>query len=385
MSFVFNTAKSILCAPNGVEQLGEYCNTRQFKQVLLVTDPGIVQLNLHQSIVSSLDRSNIAFHIFSDVQVDPPIHVVESAIEFARSKDIDAVIGLGGGSSLDTAKLIAALTHSEQSITDVLGIEKIHQSRLPLLQIPTTAGTGSEVTPISIVTTADDKKMGIVSTVLLPDLAILDASLTLNLPAHITAATGIDAMVHAIEAYTSAIKKNLYSDMLAKQALGLLSKNIQTAVHDGQNMTARSNMMLGATLAGQAFANAPVAAVHALAYPLGGRFHIPHGLSNSLVLPHVLRFNATSASALYGQLADIIVPDLKANESLDEDKTNGLIQYLEYLVKDLGLPSRLSEMGIEKDDLPLLAKDATLQERLLINNPRKMNETEILSIYQAAF
>lgn len=385
MSFVFNTTKSIVNAPNAASELGQYCQTLNIKNVLLVTDPGIVQLGLHQKIIASLEHCPIDVVLFSQVEVDPPIAVIEKALLFAKQNKIDGVIGLGGGSSLDTAKLIAALTYSEQSVNDAFGIDKLTQARLPLIQIPTTAGTGSEVTPISIVTTGEATKMGIVSPLLLPDVALLDATLTVGLPPHITAATGIDAMVHAIEAYTSCIKKNIYSDMLAVQALKLMSQSIKTAVHQGQDLEARSNMMLGATLAGQAFANAPVAAVHALAYPLGGQFHIPHGLSNSLVLPHVLRFNKSAAAHLYAELADIILPEVCSNLVSDDEKTDAFIEYLENLIIEVGLPNTLASVGIDQGSLDSLTKDALKQERLLVNNPKPMNEADILAIYQAAF
>lgn len=385
MSFVFNTTKSIVNAPNAASELGQYCQTLNIKNVLLVTDPGIVQLGLHQKIIASLEHCPIDVVLFSQVEVDPPIAVIEKALLFAKQNKIDGVIGLGGGSSLDTAKLIAALTYSEQSVNDAFGIDKLTQARLPLIQIPTTAGTGSEVTPISIVTTGEATKMGIVSPLLLPDVALLDATLTVGLPPHITAATGIDAMVHAIEAYTSCIKKNIYSDMLAVQALKLMSQSIKTAVHQGQDLEARSNMMLGATLAGQAFANAPVAAVHALAYPLGGQFHIPHGLSNSLVLPHVLRFNKSAAAHLYAELADIILPEVCSNLVSDDEKTDAFIEYLENLIIEVGLPNTLASVGIDQGSLDSLTKDALKQERLLVNNPKQMNEADILAIYQAAF
>ena len=208
---------------------------------------------------------------------------------------------------MEVAKLIAVLASGREDIAQLLesiyGIDLVLCDRLPLIQVPTTAGTGSEVTPISIVTTGATQKTGIVSKRLLPDFAILDAQLTVGLPSHVSAATGVDAMVHAIEAFTSKAKKNAYSDMLAKQALLLLSANIRQACTDGSDLDARQAMLLGSMLAGQAFANAPVAAVHALAYPLGGHFHVPHGLSNSLVLPPVLRFNAGAASALYAPVS----------------------------------------------------------------------------------
>ncbi|KZY10800.1 alcohol dehydrogenase, partial [Alcanivorax sp. HI0035] len=254
--------------------------------------------------------------------------------------------------------------------------------RLPLIQVPTTAGTGSEVTPVAIVTTGATTKAGVVAPSLLPDLAVLDATLTLGLPAHVTAATGVDAMVHAIEAYTSAHKKNPYSDMLAREALRLLGGNLVTAVKEGDNLAAREACLLGAMMAGQAFANAPVAAVHALAYPLGGHFHIPHGLSNSLVLPEVLKFNATVAAPLYAELAPILSdrPFTDAN-----DGAQALIAALEALIDAVGLPVRLRDAGVTEESLETLASDAMLQQRLLVNNPRDVSEADALAIYKAVY
>ena len=218
------------------------------------------------------------------------------------------VVSVGGGSALDTAKLVAYLARSDERLDDIYGVGMAKGQRLPLVLAPTTAGTGSEVTPIAIVTTPTTEKKGVVSPRLLPDWAILDPELTLGLPAPVTAATGIDAMVHAIEAYTSRHKKNPISDQLARQALALLSANIREVCRNGANLEARSQMLLGSMLAGMAFANSPVAAVHALAYPIGAIFHVPHGLSNALVLMGVLRFNLPTAEGLYAELAPIVDP-----------------------------------------------------------------------------
>src|SRR5690606_27671604 len=278
------------------------------------------------------------FHVTVVQTCAPPISVVLDALAQARTHQCDGVIGFGGGSPMDTAKLVALLSKGEQSLQQVYGVGNATGKRLPLIQVPTTAGTGSEVTPIAIVTTGETTKMGVVAPQLLPDLAILDATLTTGLPGPVTAATGIDAMVHAIEAYTSKVRKNPYSDMLAREALRLLSANLHTAVHQGDNVEARSNMLLGAMLAGQAFANAPVAAVHALAYPLGGIFHIPHGLSNSLVLPHVMRFNLPAARGLYAELAPLVLP---AGRPATNDLAGALIDYLVELSENVLLPQRL--------------------------------------------
>ena len=226
--------------------------------------------------------------------------------------------------------------------------------------------------------------MGVVSPLLLPDVALLDADLTLGLPAAVTAATGIDAMVHAIEAYTSVHKKNLLSDMLAREALSLLCANLDKVIANGHDREARQAMLLGATLAGQAFANSPVAAVHALAYPLGGHFHIPHGLSNALVLPEVLRFNAPTCAELYAELAPLVLRDKLVPGSALE-LTEQLIAELTAFSVRSGLPTSLKAAGVPEAMLPQLAKDAMLQQRLLVNNPREVTEADALAIYQASY
>jgi alcohol dehydrogenase class IV len=390
-SFQFNTTKSIISEPGSLRKIVDICQKLKIKRPLVVTDQGIVSCGLLDKLLSEFinqkntsGTSELSVTVYDQVVADPQEKIILSAIEQAKQDQIDGVIGFGGGSSMDTAKVVAVLTKSSQTLNDIYGVDQVDGNRLPLILIPTTAGTGSEVTPIAIVTTGETTKAGIVSPQLLPDVALLDAELTLGLPPMVTAATGIDSMVHAIEAYTSKIKKNPYSDMLAKEALRLLSENIESVCQDGNNVNARQNMLLGACLAGQAFANAPVAAVHALAYPLGGHFHIPHGLSNSLVLPHVMRFNKTHAASLYSELAPYISRTINTEQS-EQSITDDLILYVEGLIKRLLLPSTLKEMKIEKEQLPMLAKDAMLQTRLLINNPKDVSYENVLAIYQSAY
>ena len=382
--FTFSTTRTIVCEAGAAGQLAEHCRAAGGNRVLLVTDNGILNAGLLDSVLPGFDRTDLRLGIFDRVEADPKSGTVEAAAHAARALGAEMVVGFGGGSSMDVAKLVAVLAHPDcrQSLDELYGVGNVRGPRLPLLQVPTTAGTGSEVTPIAIVTTGETTKAGIVSPHLQPDTALLDAKLTLGLPARVTAATGIDAMVHAIEAYTSAHKKNPVSDMLAREALRLLAADIATATHRGTDLEARSNMLLGALYAGQAFANAPVAAVHALAYPLGGHFHIPHGLSNSLVLPHVLRFNAPQAAERYAELADVI---LGAQRGESAAKTETLICWLENLIAELGLPTRLRDCGVTEQSLPLLAADAMQQQRLLVNNPREVTEQDALAIYRAAY
>lgn len=386
-SFSFTTTKTLINAPGSLQDLAYHCQNLGMKRPLIVTDQGIVSVGLldqlSNALIADSQTEPFAISVYADVIADPPERIVMDALRQAKTHRADGIIGFGGGSSMDTAKLIALLACSGERLADVYGVEQAKGPRLPLVLIPTTAGTGSEVTAVAIITTGETTKSGIVSPILLPDIALLDATLTTGLPGHVTAATGIDAMVHAIEAYTSVHKKNPYSDILAREALKLMSENIEVAVAQGDNLDARQNMLLGACLAGQAFANAPVAAVHALAYPLGGHFHIPHGLSNSLVLPEVLKFNADAASREYAELYDVIVP---SNRQVDQQaKTAQFITYFTRLIARLGLPTRLRDAGVTEQSLPTLAADAMQQQRLLVNNPVEVNEADALGIYRAAF
>lgn len=355
-------------------------------RVCVVTDAFLHRSGLLAPALQSLRAAGFEPLVIDDVQPDPADHVVEVASARARAFGAELVLGLGGGSSMDVAKLVALRATGSQPLAEMYGIDQVHGERLPLVQMPTTAGTGSEVTAIAIVSTGTTggtaTKSGIVARQLYADMAVLDATLTTGLPPAITAATGIDAMVHAIEAFTSRRLKNPLSDLLALQALRLLSAHLPTACAHGEDLAAREAMLLGAMLAGQAFANAPVAAVHALAYPLGGRFHLPHGLSNALVLPHVLRFNAETAPQAYAALAEALLPGVAGGAA---DKAQAFIRHLEALVAGTGLPLRLRDHGIPADALPELAADAMLQTRLLVNNPREVSEADALALYRSAF
>lgn len=378
--YTFSTVSDIHIGAGASVHLAEICQKLNITKPLIVTDAGIIKFGLLTNALNSLDADGIQHTLYSDVQADPAESIILEATELCIKKACDAVIGFGGGSSMDVAKVVAVLAKEKQTLNEIYGVDNINSSRLPLIQIPTTAGTGSEATMVAVITTGATTKAGVVSRTLLADSIILDAELTLGLPTHITAATGIDAMVHAIEAYTSARLKNPMSDALAKQALYLLAESIEEAVHNGKDLKARENMLLGAMYAGQAFANAPVGAVHALAYPLGGQYHIPHGLSNSLVLPHVLRFNAPDADDMYAEL--LVCFDLPTNS---QSPGHTLADYFIELARNLSIPTCLQDMNIPESDLPMLAKEGMLQQRLLMNNPREVGFEDALAIYEAAF
>lgn len=381
-SLSFQTTPSVLVEIGGTSKIGAVLAARGCRKVAFITDEGILELGLADAALDGFRKAGLDVWTFSDVEPDPPEAMILAAVERARDEGVDCVASVGGGSSLDTAKLIALLLNSDQPIAEMYGVNLVRGERLPLVVAPTTAGTGSEVTPISIVTTGTNEKKGIVARQLYPDYAVLDAQLTVGLPPPVTAATGIDAMVHAIEAFTSKRLKNVISDCLAKQALELLGANIRQACAAPEDLAVREKMLLGSMLAGMAFANAPVAAVHALAYPLGGHFHIPHGHSNALVLPYVLEFNLPVAEPDYAALAPIIFPEL-AGQS-ESACAAGMIESFLQLGPELGMETRLSELGVNHNHLPMLAEDAMKQERLLINNPREMTLQSAHDIYAKA-
>lgn len=380
--FSFQTTRAILAEIGATSKIGGLLAARGCRKVAFVTDAPILRLGLADAALEGIRRAGLDLWIFSEVAPDPSEAMILRAAELARSQGVDCVASVGGGSSLDTAKLIAILAASDQSISEMYGVGLVRGERLPLILAPTTAGTGSEVTPISIVTTGANEKKGVVAPQLLPDVAVLDPELTVGLPAAVTAATGIDAMVHAIEAYTSKRLKNLVSDCLAREALALLGANIRTACTDPGNRDVRGAMLMGSMLAGMAFANAPVAAVHALAYPLGGHFHVPHGLSNALVLPHVLEFNLPEAWPLYADLAPIVFPGLADQPAAA--RAEGMVEGFRRLGPELGMASRLSDVGVSHNHVPMLAEDAMKQQRLLINNPREMTLEAAAEIYGRA-
>ncbi|MTJ80099.1 MAG: iron-containing alcohol dehydrogenase [Telmatospirillum sp.] len=380
-SFDFNTVPRLEMMWSGASQLGSLLAARvSARQALLVSDAGLVAAGVVEPVLRSLEGGGFDIRLFDRIVADPPESVLMDCVGAASGCDL--VIGLGGGSSLDVAKLAAVMLRTPQDLSAMAGIDKVAGERLPLVLIPTTAGTGSEVTNIAIITTGGLTKTGVVAPQLYADYVLLDAALTVGLPPIHTAATGIDAMVHAIEAYTGRVRKNPISDALAREALRLLCRNLVTACADGKDRGAREGMLLGATLAGQAFANSPVGAVHALAYPLGGHYHIPHGLSNALMLVPVLRFNARAAAPLYAELADVL---LGVGPGEIRARADRFVEAMDGLLNRSGAPRRLRDVGVTRDSLPVLAADAMKQTRLLGNNPVDLLEADALGLYIEAF
>jgi alcohol dehydrogenase class IV len=380
--YSFQTAKSILVEFGATHRLGEIVATLGVSRVFVVTDPGLVEAGLLEQVLKGLEKADLHIDTYMDVEADPSDKTVLDAVAQAKSFRAEVVIGFGGGSSMDVAKLVALLVCSGQKISETYGAGLAKGERLPLVQVPTTAGTGSEVTAAAVVSVGKSQKRPIVAPQLFADIAVLDAELTLGLPPQVTAATGMDSMVHAIEAYTSSVRKNPISDMLAREAVRLIAENITTTVNNGSDRQARSNMLLAAMMAGQAFANATVGAVHAMAYGLVAQFHVPHGLANSLLLPHVMRFNLPVSSKEYAELAAIVLPNLAKGS--DEFMANSLIDKLESLNLELGMETRLSQMGVTEENLPLMAEDSIKEARIMSFNARPVNYEDALDIFRQA-
>lgn len=352
--------------------------------ILIVTDPFLKELGLTDKVQQPLLSKGYATTIYTDIAPEPPLAIGEKLVDFTRKHQFDLVIGLGGGSALDLAKLAAVLAVHDGKVADYLnltGTKALEQKGLPKILIPTTSGTGSEVTNISVLS-LDTTKDVVTHDYLLADSAIVDPELTISLPPKVTAATGVDALTHAIEAYVS-VNANEVTDSLALQAIRLISGSIRTAVLEGENKQARSDMSYGSYLAGLAFFNAGVAGVHALAYPLGGQFHIAHGDSNAVLLPYVMGYIRQSCEKRMKDILDAM--GLSSAYLSQEEASYKSVDALQQLVQDVNIPSTLKGFDIPEEALEQLTDDATKQTRILARSPMLLEREDIYAIYRAAF
>ena len=382
-NFQFNIPGTIIFRPGSSGDPETYKSLVQAGRTLLITDSTLQRLGIVDKVRTALENAGADVLIYDEVEPEPDANTVRNVAEIAKGENVKQVIGLGGGSPMDIAKIAALMIPNPQPVESMYGVGKAKGKRLPLILIPTTAGTGSEGTHVAVVTGDDGEKSPVVGPQFICDSVILDAELTLILPPDITAATGIDAMVHSVEAYTSGTGKNPVSDQLAIKAFRLLYENIRTAVNQGQNVEARGNMLIGSMMAGLAFANATVGAIHALAYPLGTQFHLSHGESNSVVFAPVMRFNLPEAVSLYGDLSREILPECMEVSSMEAAER--LIEEMDRLVPEIGLKDRLSDYGIDEKSLITLADGALKQERILSYNIRTMDREDILNVYKSVF
>lgn len=354
------------------------------KRVMIFADPVIVNIGQTKKIESILDEKKIDYKIYTEISPEPPLEVGDKAVQAVKEFQADLLIGIGGGSCLDITKASSVLANHEGNVKDYLnlyGTKSITEKGIPKILIPTTAGTGAEVTDIAVFSLKDTKDV-ITHEHLLADIAIIDPELTYTLPPKVTASSGIDAFTHAIEAYTSVNATEL-TDVLAQEAMRKINGHIRTAVWHGANKEARKEMAWGSLIAGLSFYNAGVAGVHALAYPLGGLFKIPHGESNAVLLPYVYDYIWPACLPKMKKIAEVL--QLPTENKHDREIALSVVQYLHDLVKDTGLPTSLKEYGIQEKDIEILAQNGIEQKRLLSRSPRPFTLDAVKSIYQAAY
>ena len=351
------------------------------KKVLIVTDQGVWNAGLVEKPKQILTEAGVAVEIINNTPPEPTSEHVSEIFALAARTGCEAVIGIGGGSAMDVAKITAIMLANPLTIKDLLGGAPIPKRGVPTLMIPTTAGTGAEATQNAIFLVPElESKVGIVSSKMVPDWAILDPELTVGLPPAITASTGMDALCHAIECFISK-KANPLSDTYALRAVRLICRSIRTAYREGKNIDARHDMLLGSFFGGMCIASSSTTAVHALAYPLGGKFHIPHGLSNAVLLPYVMEFNLDAAEAKFSELAHAM--GLKVAGLTQRQTAQAMITELYALVADLGIQESLSlkARGITVADIDVMVEGAAKVTRLLNNNPRAMTKEDMRTIY----
>ncbi len=379
----FQTVKHVVHGAGSLDQLPEKLALldRPIRRIAFITQDIIERNGVAGRVVAALERQDIQALIVRDVQPEPSIENVETVYrEQIEPFAPDAVLSIGGGSVLDAAKLFAVRLTNRQPLREWLGIDLIAAPGVPLILVPTTSGTGSEVTPNAIVTLPEEQlKVGIVSRHLLPQLVILDATLTLELPKPITAATGMDAFIHALESYIST-KANPISDMFAMESMRLIGANLLEAYENGHSLKAREAMLLGSMYGGLALTAAGTAAVHALAYPLGGMFNITHGVANSMLLPHVMEFNLDAAAGRLANVAHAL--DIARRDEGDATSAGKLLARLREWTKALSIPQDLREFGVSEEHLDALAVAASKVKRLLGNNPKPLSIDEIKAIYR---
>jgi len=381
--FQYMAPPQIIFGEGVYKQLGEIIRFCKGTKVFIITDPGIAKVGILDKIKDVIEAAGFEYGSYDSVIPEPPVDSVMEAASIVKKKGYDVLLGLGGGSSLDVTKVVSVLQTNDDTISDMVGIGNVKQPGISTILIPTTAGTGSEVTQVSILSFPEEStKKGIVSPYLFASVALVDPSFTYDLPPHITANTGMDALIHAVEAYIC-LKANNISDIYALDAIELIAENLRTAVHNGKDEKARHYMSLGSLEAGLAFSNASCAAVHALAYPLGGTFHLPHGLSNTVMLKPVMEQNVVSCLERFAVIA------AKMGERVEElsvrEAAFKAIDAMTDLANDINVPTRLRDLEIPQDAIPQLAKDAIKQQRLLSQNPRAFTEKDIESIYRSAW
>ncbi|MDI6727260.1 MAG: iron-containing alcohol dehydrogenase, partial [Smithellaceae bacterium] len=376
-------AKKIVFGRGAFETLGDQVKEWKGSRPLVVLDRNLAALGWREKVGRVLENAGLAFSTFDQVDAEPPLESADEGAALAIKEGCDLVVGIGGGSALDVAKAVAVLAANRGRAVDYLGLNNVPGPGLPKIMIPTTAGTGSEVTFTSVFLRRElNKKEGMNSPFLYPELALLDPLLTLSLPPGLTATTGLDALCHAIESYTS-MNASPMSELFSLEAIELIGANLRTAVHDGTNIEAREKMLLGSLYAGLGLANAGVTAVHSLSYPLGGRYGIPHGLANTILLPAVMNYNVPGAIDKFA-LITAVLGERTGNIGI-RDAAFLAVEAVQTLIADCGIDDTLESLNIPPEDFPELARIAMTVARPLANNPRRITEEDAISIYQDAY
>ena len=380
--YQFQTANHLIAGPNSIEKVGEHLSLlgTEVKSALIITQPSMKRLGFVEKLIHQLSDKGVSTNVNIDVLPEPTIKNIEEVFQAIGKEQYDVLIGFGGGSVLDATKILSVLQTNNQSIRELLGTDLVKNPGTPTILIPTTSGTGSEVTPNAIVTLPDEElKIGIVSKYLLPKLVVLDPVLTLSLPRPITAATGMDAFTHSLESFISN-KSNLISDMVALESIRLISSSIIEAYQNGNSVEAREKMLVGSMYGGMALTSAGTAAVHALAYPLGGKFKIPHGVANSMLLPHVMEFNM---DAIEDRLFLVAEPmGIKIEGFSKTEVAQKVVNRIVEWTNVLEIPQNLKEYGVKEEDVPELALSASKVTRLLNNNPKEVSLKDMEGIYR---
>lgn len=381
--YAFFSPRKILFGFNSIKELGVEAKALGGSKALVVTDSGVIKAGMIEWIKSSLESQGISYTIFDKVMADPPIRIVLECVRWIKDKDIDILIGLGGGSSLDTAKGAAIMASNSGKILDYCGKDLLPRPGLPKILIPTTSGTGSEVTKVLIITDEEEgMKKAIYSDYALADVAIIDPILTLSMPQTVTVDTGVDAFVHAIETFV-ATTATPFSDVLAIEAIRIIAKSLPVVYAKGECLEARYDMALGALFAGLAFGSGGLGAVHALAYPLGTEYHLPHGRTNAIVLPHVMAFNLAGANEKYGKIGEVMGVRIEGLSPIERAKAS--VAEVRGLLGQVNVSTRLRDYGIPKKSIPDLAKEGMKYSRLFIPNPRDLSEDDVKKIYTDAW
>ncbi len=379
----FRLPGAIYFGMNAVEKVADEAKRFNAKRVLVICDPGVSKAGIAEQVKGIVEKAGLAAGTYCDVEPEPTIESLDRCVAAVKKGGYDLLIGVGGGSSMDTTKGAAVLTVNGGSIRDYFGIDKVPQKGLPYILIATTAGTGAEISNNAVFLDTEQKlKAGAVSQYCLADVAIVDPMLTVSMPPSVTAATGIDALTHAIESYT-AIKATPLTELWSLESIRLIGENLRSAVMRGSDLEARYNMALGSLMAGIALANASAGSIHALAYPLGGTYRVAHGISNAMMMPYVLQYNALSDVNKFAKIAEAMGESI---EGLSPREAAMIaVDAVRQLSVDVGIPQRMRDVGVPEEAIEAFVPGAMATARLMDNNPRKLTEKEVLEIYRAAW